>query len=433
MSRLIRLYEKKRGHRRTGSKAVGNLGEALFFGTFFVLGCIALAAMIVIFVWPEWRVNRQFVQTDCVVLAKEVGISEADGAPPRYRPDITIRYEAGGKEYHSTAYDITRHYSENRQAVQQVVDSFDVGKTYPCWYDPLDPATAVIARGYSGWLYLLLLIPLSSMTIGGGRLILTLLNWNASEERRSLLAQRAERLDLFEVDVSDRQFPNVPADSNLTNSPGTTLAYRLPLATTAGWRLFAAVAASLVWNSVVAVFVIMAVRGYSRGEPDWTLIALVCPLAACGIALLVYTARLFLVTTGVGPTRIEISHHPLAPGGQYDIFLSQAGRMNMNSLEVLLACDERATFRQGTDTRTEARRVYQERCFLREGFEIHQGLPFESRCQVRVPADAMHSFQANHNEVSWKLIVKGNVVGWPGYQREFPIIVHPSTNGHQVR
>ena len=76
-------------------------------------------------------------------------------------------------------------------------------------------------------------------------------------------------------------------------------------------------------------------------------------------------ARLFLLTTSVGPTRIEISDHPLAPGAQYDLFLSQAGRVTMNSFEVLLACDEKATFRQGTDTRTEARRVYEERCFLR--------------------------------------------------------------------
>ena len=33
-----------------------------------------------------------------------------------------------------------------------------------------------------------LLIPLSFIVIGGGRLILTLLNWNASEERRAMLA-----------------------------------------------------------------------------------------------------------------------------------------------------------------------------------------------------------------------------------------------------
>jgi hypothetical protein len=92
---------------------------------------------------------------------------------------------------------------------------------------------------------------------------------------------------------------------------------------------------------------------------------------------------------------------------------------------VWLACDERATFHQGTDTRTETRRVYQSRCFVREDFQIHQGLPFESRCQVCVPVGAMHSFQADHNEVSWKLIVKGSVHNWPDYQREFQIVVQP--------
>ena len=149
-----------------------------------------------------------------------------------------------------------------------------------------------------------------------------------------------------------------------------------------------------------------------------------------GIGLAVYLSRQIMRATGIGPTRVEISAHPLVPGKPYEIFLSQAGRLNMRVLEVWLACDERATFRQGTDTRTETRRVYQQRCFVREDFEIAQGLPFESRCQVAVPAGAMHSFHAGHNEVSWKLIVKGNVSGRPEYQREFQIVVSPGTNGH---
>jgi hypothetical protein len=44
----------------------------------------------------------------------------------------------------------------------------------------------------------------------------------------------------------------------------------------------------------------------------------------------------------------------------------------------------------------------------------------------------MHSFQADHNEVSWKLIVKGDVEGWPEYRREFQIIVNPETNGRET-
>ena len=110
-----------------------------------------------------------------------------------------------------------------------MLDRFEVGEEYPCWYDPIDPHRAVLVRGYSGWLYLSLLIPLSFIVIGGGRLIYTLVHWNSSAERRSLAEQRAAQVDLFEGPVDEREFPTVPADANLTNSPGTTLAYRLPI------------------------------------------------------------------------------------------------------------------------------------------------------------------------------------------------------------
>jgi hypothetical protein len=432
LSRFIRLYEKKRGHRRTGSKAFGNFGEALFFGLFFAIGCGAFASMLVALVWPEWRANRQFARTSCVIVDKEPGVKPAtQNGPAMYRPEFRIRYQVDDQKYdENNIYDMTKRYSADLEQVSAILDRFELNQEYPCWYDPIDPHRAVLVRGYSGWLYLALLVPFSFMIIGGGRLLLTLLHWNASAERRALLAQRASPLDVFEVEASDRGFPTVPADANLTNSPGTTLAYRLPIATTTGWTLFAASAACVVWNGIVAIFVVMAISRYASGEPDWMLAALVIPFLLAGVALVVYLVRQILITTGVGPTRVEISAHPLVPGEPYDLFLSQAGRLEMHSLEVWLACDEKATYRQGTDTRTETRRVYEERCFLREGFEIHQGLPFESRCRFRVPKDAMHSFQANHNQVSWKLIVKGSVAGWPDYQRVFQIVVNPVANGH---
>jgi hypothetical protein len=431
LSRFFRLYEKKRGDRRTGSKAIGSLGEALFFGIFFAVGCGAFAYMLAALAWPEWRANRQFAQTRCTIVAEHVGRAEAEGEPATYRPEFRIRYKVGDQEYvEDGVFDVTQVYTADEQTVKDILNQFDVGGEYDCWYDPIDPHRVVLARGYSPWLYVSLLIPLSFIIIGGGRLIYTLLHWNASDERRALLNQRAAQLDLFEVDTLDRGFPTVPTDSNLTNSPGTTLAYRLPIATTTGWKLFAAAAACVLWNGIVAIFIVMAANSFAQDKPDWPLVLFIVPFVIAGLGLLVYLIRQIMITTGVGPTRVEISAHPLAPGEPYELFLSQAGRLAMNWLEVWLACDEKASFRQGTDTRTETRRVYEDRCFVRSNFEIHQGLPFESRCSIRVPAGAMHSFQANHNEVSWKLVVKGSVIGWPDYQREFQIVVNPTANGH---
>ena len=44
--RRFRLWEKKRGDRRTGSQLVGTAGEAVFFGGLFLFGSIALAALL---------------------------------------------------------------------------------------------------------------------------------------------------------------------------------------------------------------------------------------------------------------------------------------------------------------------------------------------------------------------------------------------------
>jgi hypothetical protein len=138
-----------------------------------------------------------------------------------------------------------------------------------------------------------------------------------------------------------------------------------------------------------------------------------------------------LITTGVGPTLVEISAHPLEPGGEYELFLSQAGRLTLKAFRVLLVCEEQATYQQGTNSRTETCPVFQEEVFAREDFEIEHGTPLEVRVWLRVPPGAMHSFKSTHNEVRWKLIVKADVRGWPNYQREFPLLVYPYGEGRR--
>ena len=101
----------------------------------------------------------------------------------------------------------------------------------------------------------------------------------------------------------------------------------------------------------------------------------------------------------------------------------------MNLLEIDLVCEEQATYRQGTDTRTEQRRVYAARVFERRKFDIPPGMPFEQQCRIEIPLGAMHSFQADHNAVQWRFVVRGEVTGWPKYERVFPIIVFPKPPG----
>jgi hypothetical protein len=44
----------------------------------------------------------------------------------------------------------------------------------------------------------------------------------------------------------------------------------------------------------------------------------------------------------------------------------------------------------------------------------------------------MHSFSADHNAVSWMLVVRGRMARWPEFERRFPLYVYPLSAAHNV-
>jgi hypothetical protein len=118
----------------------------------------------------------------------------------------------------------------------------------------------------------------------------------------------------------------------------------------------------------------------------------------------------------LGQPVVEVSRHPLRPGEDCELLVSLPGEMRLRSLEVTILCEEEARYRQGTDTRTEAR------C-------VHREAPGEARHRFRVPPGAMHSFEAANNKVRWLVRLEGRAAGPLGvkFKHDFPLAVHPSS------
>ncbi len=435
MARSFRYYGKKRGHRRTGSSTLGSMGEAIFWAVLLLLGCGGSVLLVLNFVMPEWRVNHEFRETTCKVLAKR--ISEKPGEDgPLYRPDIEIEYEADGATYSGWRYDIHRYnldggYSAGRENAQAALDRFDLYDAtkvrYPCWYDPTNHSIAVVERGYRRWVWLAFTVPISFMAIGAGGLIYTMLRWGKSAEHRAAMTQRIQERDVFGTNGDGPAYPFVPAGADMANSPGTKLRFRLPMARSPGWALFGTLALCIVLNGIVAVYAVLAVKNHLAGLPDWSLTLFVIPFALIGMGTIAIFLRQLLTVTGIGPTLVEISDHPLHCGSQYRLFLSQSGRLRMQRVSVALVCEETATYRQGTNTRTETRDVYRQELYHGENVTIRSDAPFETELEFSVPERAMHSFKSDHNEVNWVLAIEGDVAGWrPNYKRLFSLIVRPA-------
>jgi len=138
-----------------------------FFAVFFFVGVGCLVLMLVTVIVPEWRVNHFYVENRCVVLDKRFGQSNGSRGHV-YRPEIHIRHTVNGQVFQLWTYDASGAYSGRGSRTEEILAGFVVGQPYPCWYGPDDPSLAVLVRGYSWLLYVMLLVPLVFIAVGGG-------------------------------------------------------------------------------------------------------------------------------------------------------------------------------------------------------------------------------------------------------------------------
>ena len=426
MARRLRIWEKKRGARSTGSAALGTAGEVAFFAGMFAVGIGAILWVLYSSMVPKWRSYHNYVEIRGTVIDTVVATSDGVGVTA-YRPDILIEYTVDGHTYERWTYDIDVAHNGTETVAKEIIGDYAVGEEYRCFYDPSKPGTVVLSSGYHWSFWLLMLVPVSFSAIGGGGLAYTIYQWSVSAERRSAAAKHFGIADGERKSKASGGLPNVPSAGDLTNSPGTKLAYRLPSTIKPVWEVFWLSVFCVLWNSISLVFVILAIRGLWRGEASAALAVVALGFLATGIATVWYLVKQTLATSGMGPTRLEISDHPLKAGGTYSVFFSQAGGREIKSLDLSLVCDEVTTYRQGTDTRTETRRVYEQSLLASPRVSVAKGQNFEAESELNVPNGIMHSFKADHNEIQWRLRVEGKVDRWRQYDRSFPVMVHPST------
>jgi Protein of unknown function (DUF3592) len=134
------------------------------FGFFFALGCLFIGIMARDFV-REWRANNVFVEGTCVVTGKEVRRSRPGAG---HWPRISIRYKVNGQELEATTYSANSSWPWSGTEAQAIIAQFEIGRHYPCWFDPDDPAEVVLVKGDYTWHeYRLGLIPLAIVIVFG--------------------------------------------------------------------------------------------------------------------------------------------------------------------------------------------------------------------------------------------------------------------------
>jgi hypothetical protein len=428
--RLPRFFSKKRGHRRTGSEVWGSVGEALFHAALVVAGVAFGGLLITGIAVPEWRINHDFLESRGTVVGKGLarrGPGPGAAGESSWQASIRLRYAAGAETLEAWTVDGPRE-TDRARALERLQRT-RLGEEKTCWYDPARPAQVVTSRGYNWWMWALtLLLPGALLAFGGAGLTRSLGRWGRSEERQAA-AGRRPRDPLADGPTSTHGHPGVPSCEDLVNSPGTILRYRLPIESPESWNLLGLGLFAVLWNAVVVLLAVNAGLDLLGGRIDWLLLAVLVPFFVVGVAGVVAFTRSLVLATAVGTTQLEISAHPLRPGGTYEALLAQGGSGAFRSLEMSLELEERATFRQGTDTRTERLVVWKSPLGSWQGLQLAPGTRFEARATIHVPATAMHSFASEHNAVNWRIVIRGRPARWPAFTRAFPVVVFPPATG----
>jgi hypothetical protein len=394
------------------------------FGLFFAGGLFFFVMMIFSFVLPEIRANTSFIQHTCKVLDKRIGEDHDSDGGSTYRAEMFIEYSVRGQQYRIWTYDATGMYSSGRSRKETILSQFSVGQEYPCWYDPDSPWKAVLVRGYSWLMYLFFLIPILFMVIGGGGMYHFWTRRNLSPEQLAL--RQAGGTSRGSLSLRGVEYPTVP-DRDLSDNPGSTLRYRVPIGVAPAWKFVGYSALALFWNGIVSVFVVVVITSYMQGDPQKLLTCFLMPFVLIGLLLLGLAGKQLLITIGFSPAVVEIDAHPLCPGQTIPILITQTGQMQLHQITAMLVCEESVSYTEGTTTRHESKRVNYVMIAKGKDVTIRSGEPWEHRAELTVPANVMHTFASTNNKIEWKLIVEAKVANWPDFSWEYPLVVRPPT------
>ena len=155
-------------------------------------------------------------------------------------------------------------------------------------------------------------------------------------------------------------------------------------------------------------------------RPLLALFLLLFQLIGIGLLLAVPYQMLALANPRV---TVTLSRGTLPIGGTVPFEWQLTGAASrVSRLTITLAAREEATYRRGTDTRTDRHEFHSEAL---ADVTDPAGIAHGSGT-IRIPAGTMHSFSATHNKIIWTLTVKGEISRWPDVDQSFDVTVSPA-------
>jgi hypothetical protein len=390
----------------------------IFFGIFTAVG--ATVSYVLLF-GPLMKIQdaRGWPAVPCVILASDVGSHSGSKGGTTYSIDIRYSYEYLNQRYESDRYQFVSGSSSGYNGKAAVVAQYPVGSTQSCYVNPAHPSEAVLNRGFTPMMWFGL-IPLIFLVVGVVGLFYTIKPRPAGETRaltgatagvQFALAKRfGRKIDAYDwLPPVQLERPVIVEEKASTSLVGAGIVF----------------AFSAVWITVLSFTLFKeVVQSWAKGSPDICPTLFSLPFAAVGVGGVGMAGYLVLRSFNPRP-RVTLSASVVPVGGSFDLQWELIGNASrVQSLEITLVGREAATYRRGTDTRTDRHTLLE--------LPIAQMEPgpgrdpqFSGRATVQVPPDVMHSFDAPNNKITWEIRVRGRIPRWPDITSDFTVVLVP--------
>jgi hypothetical protein len=316
------------------------------------------------------RIRWTYRETTCTLLERRA--KEHPGKPTSFSPEADFEHRAAGQAVTCTGFD-GRNLLYPRQKVEALLAPFEVGETYPCWYDPGDPSRAVLVRGLQAGSVLALLLVLGFFGAGATLLFYSL--------RPGGMESPPSAGAVLALSLEPRGGRNA--------GPLLTVSFCVP------------------WAAAPAL---MLTGGW--WETDARHLAFLAVFGALGTLAVAAVACVAVHWIRIGGTRVEISRSPLSAGEEARYRVRHRPRLGLvEGMEILLL---------GERTEGSGRRR-RETTLHSEALDGSEGI-------LRIPEDALPSGALGDAEIQRTLRVTARYRRSPRFVVDFPLAVSASRN-----
>ncbi|MFC1760735.1 DUF3592 domain-containing protein [Planctomycetota bacterium] len=406
---LRRLKFSPGSNRRRGdnkpARVGGKLGGTLFFGVFALVG---IGVLIPMFILPVAHIldARDWPAVSCRIVSSEVRSHEGDDSTT-YSVHILYTYEINGETYKSDRYSFMGGSSSGYQGKRRIVDQYPAGYQTQCWVNPENPLEAVLLRGFSPMMWFGL-IPGVFLLVGVGGMV------GVIRGHRKMTKPRTQADWLPETRIADPPSENIYAD-NLTVEAGPV---RLKPDGSRFGKFIGLLFFTVIWDGVVTFMIMTRLPDGPTGPVPLFMVLIfgffgvLATLALAYQFLALFNPRLHL----------QLSAAQVSLGDSLQVDWQVIGRTErLRQLSLTFVGREIAQYRRGTRTYTAQRTFHKaELVTITDPLAMGQGC-----VTLPVPADSMHSFQADHNRIVWSLTAHGDVPRWPDVKETFDVTVIP--------